>query len=118
MLLELNTLLKDVSPESDPIIFCSGLSDIEEAIANLSDVKTKVLQAIKLCETLCKTITPSNDATKNEVRTIGEYILEGHTPETAHLARRHDILWNEYVDGTITLDRYAELKEIWEMDII
>lgn len=118
MISELNTLLKSVSPESTPITLSDTLSEIEEIIANLSGIKAQVLQAIKLCETLCKTITPSAETTKNEVLTIGGYIAEGYTPEEACLVRKHDILWNEYVNGTITLDHYIELAKIWEMDIL
>ena len=118
MLSELNTLLKDLSPESAPVTLSDTLSEIEEVIADLSDIKAKVLRTIKLCETLCKTITPSTEATRNEVLTIGGYIAEGYSPEEATLVRKHDILWNEYVNGTITLGNYAELAKIWEMDIL
>lgn len=114
----LNALLKNLSPESDPIIFCSGLPDIMQVVDTLSELRSKAQQALDLCRDLREALTPSADATKNEVLTIGGYIAEGYTPEEACLTQRHDILWNEYVDGTITLDRYTELAEIWAMDIV
>ena len=118
MISELNALLEKVSPGSTPLALSDTLSEIEEVVANLSGVKAQVLRAIKLGELLCKIITPSDEIPKNEVLTIGGYIAEGYTPEEACLAREHDILWNEYVDGIITLGHRIRLSEIWSMDIL
>lgn len=57
-------------------------------------------------------IYTSDSNTKNTVFTIGEYILQGFTPEEAPLAREHDILFNRYHSEGITSAELAKMYAI------
>lgn len=50
----------------------------------------------------------------NTIYTIEEYMNQGFTAEEAPKAKRHDILFNKYIDGIITEEEKKEMFIIIE----
>ena len=51
---------------------------------------------------------------EQEVYTIGQYIMDGYTPDEAVKIRNHDIIWNRWVNGQATPNEIAQMEAIAE----
>jgi hypothetical protein len=51
---------------------------------------------------------------EQEVYTIGQYIMDGYTPDEAVKVRNHDIIWNRWVNGQATPNEIAQMDAIAE----
>lgn len=51
---------------------------------------------------------------EQEVYTIGQYIMDGYTPDKAVKVRNHDIIWNRWVNGQATPNEIAQMEAIAE----
>lgn len=51
---------------------------------------------------------------EQEVYTIGQYIMDGYTPDEAVKVRNHDIIWNRWVNGQATPNEIAQMEAIAE----
>lgn len=91
--------------------------EVKVVLNDLEWLKSKIEELIDVVQDINSDITPCTDE-KNEVYTIGQYIEFGYSAEEAPIAREHDILWNRYIDGVITIKELHRLREIWEMDIM
>jgi len=98
----------------------NGATTAEEVYEILKDLKWlvgKIESLIEVAEDINCDVTPRTGK-KNEVYTIGQYVEMGYSAEEAPIVREHDILWNRYIEGEITIQEADRLREIWEMEIM
>ena len=86
----------------------SVVAEMRQAIEFLNDISKLFINKLDELE---EALQPYGYH-ENTVYTIGQYMLQGFTAQEAPKARKHDIIWNKWLNGKATP------KEIEKMEAI